>query len=239
MKRHWLAVCVLGVFASGLALAENEPAQPEKAKSTEGKPLKSVFERGSYAFGFNMGRNLASQGIEIDAKIFARGMADALAKQKGLLDDDELETAMQEFQMELRKKVAERQKEMAEKGVAFLEANKKKKGVVTLKSGLQYEVIKEGTGATPKETDTVTTHYHGTLVDGTVFDSSVDRNEPASFPVNMVIAGWTEALQLMKVGSKWRLFIPSKLAYGEDGRPPKIAPNSVLIFEVELIKIGE
>ncbi|MCH7990113.1 MAG: FKBP-type peptidyl-prolyl cis-trans isomerase [Planctomycetes bacterium] len=134
-------------------------------------------------------------------------------------------------------KRAEQAKAAGKKGKDFLAANKKKKGVVTLKSGLQYLVLKQGTGKKPKATDRVKTHYHGTLIDGTVFDSSVQREMPATFPVNGVIKGWIEALQLMNVGSKWKLFIPSELAYGKRGSPPKIAPDSVLIFEIELLGI--
>jgi FKBP-type peptidyl-prolyl cis-trans isomerase FklB len=137
----------------------------------------------------------------------------------------------------LKANQAENASAAGKNGREFLAANKKKKGVVTLKSGLQYQVIKQGTGKTPKATDRVKTHYHGTSIDGTVFDSSVQRKMPATFPVNRVIKGWIEALQLMKVGSKWKLFIPSELAYGRRGSPPKIAPDSVLIFEIELLGI--
>ena len=158
-----------------------------------------------------------------------------------MLSEEEMRTVMTAFQKEMAAKQAEMMKSQGEKnkkeGEAFLAENKKKEGVKTLASGLQYKVIKEGTGKTPKATDKVSTHYQGTLIDGTEFDSSYKRGEPATFPVNGVIPGWTEALQLMKVGSKWQLFVPSKLAYGEKGAGPIIGPNAVLIFTVELLAI--
>ncbi|MCJ7833279.1 MAG: FKBP-type peptidyl-prolyl cis-trans isomerase, partial [Deltaproteobacteria bacterium] len=172
---------------------------------------------------------------------FTKGFKDALSGAKPLLSEEEMRTVMTAFQKEISEKQAEKTKVLGEKnkkeGETFLAENKKKEGVKILTSGLQYKVVKEGTGKKPKATDKVTTHYQGTLIDGTEFDSSYKRGEPAAFPVNGVIPGWTEALQLMKVGSKWQLFVPSKLAYGERGAGPKIGPNAVLIFTVELLSI--
>jgi FKBP-type peptidyl-prolyl cis-trans isomerase FklB len=158
-----------------------------------------------------------------------------------MMTEEEMRTVMNAFRQEMASKQMEKMKTVGDKnkkeGEAFLVENKKKKGVKTLPSGLQYKVIKEGTGKMPKTTDKVSCQYEGTLIDGTVFDSSYKRGEPATFPVNGVIPGWTEALQMMKVGSKWQLFIPSKLGYGERGAGPQIGPNAVLIFTVELISV--
>ncbi len=244
MKWQWLAICGLCVGIAVAARAENESPKKEEApvKAKEGAgELKSLQERASYAIGFSFGSNLRRQQAEIDVKTFAKGLADALGKKESLLTQKDMQDALMEFQQELQAKMINKQKEQAAKnmkeGTAFLEKNGKRKEVTTLKSGLQYEVLKEGEGKTPTAKDTVTTHYHGTLIDGTVFDSSVERKEPASFPVNGVIKGWTEALQLMKVGSKWKLYVPADLAYGKRGSPPDIGPDAVLIFEVELLGI--
>jgi FKBP-type peptidyl-prolyl cis-trans isomerase FklB len=213
--------------------------------------LKDPKQRVSYSIGSDIGGkvggSLKREEIEFDAKALAAGFADALAG-KLALTDAEIGETMKAFQKQMMEKAQAREaqaeardKAAGEKnikeGQAFLAANAKKEGVKVLPSGLQYKVIKSGNGKTPKATDFVKTHYHGTLVDGSVFDSSVERKEPVTFPVNGVIAGWTEALQLMKEGDKWQLFIPAKLAYGEESRPPKITPNSALIFEIELLSI--
>lgn len=204
-------------------------------------PLESTKDKVSYAIGLDIGKNLKAQDIEADPTTIARGIKDALGDAKPLLTDEQIREIFTTFQAELQAKRAERMKVEGEKnlkeGAAFLEANKAKEGVKTLPSGLQYKEITPGTGATPKATDNVTTHYKGTLIDGTEFDSSYKRGEPATFPVNGVIKGWTEALQLMKEGGKWQLFIPAELAYGEQGRPG-IPPNSVLLFDIELVKVG-
>lgn len=203
--------------------------------------LESTKDKVSYAIGLDIGKNLKAQDIEADPATIARGIKDALGDAKPLLTDEQIREIFTTFQAELQAKRAERMKVEGEKnlkeGAAFLEANKAKEGVKTLPSGLQYKEITPGTGATPKATDNVTTHYKGTLIDGTEFDSSYKRGEPATFPVNGVIKGWTEALQLMKEGGKWQLFIPAELAYGEQGRPG-IPPNSVLLFDIELVKVG-
>lgn len=218
-----------------LALAAAPALSAEKAE------LKSQKEKLSYALGMNMGGGLKTNSIEVDVDILAQGLKDALAGKKTLLTEQEARETIMTVQREIQTKMQEKMKAEGEKnkkdGEAFLAANKKKDGVKALPSGLQYKVMTEGKGASPKAADTVTVHYKGTLIDGAEFDSSYKRSEPASFPVNGVIKGWTEALQLMKEGAKWQLFIPANLAYGEQGRPG-IPPNSVLIFEVELIKIG-
>ncbi len=189
-----------------------------------------------------MGGSLKRNSIDVDIDALVKGLKDSLAGGKMLMTEQEQRETLIAFQKEFQAKQQEKMKALAEKnkkeGEAFLEANKKKPGVKVLPSGLQYKVITEGKGASPKDTDTVTVNYRGTLIDGTEFDSSYKRNEPATFPVKGVIKGWTEALLLMKEGSKWQLFIPSNLAYGERGAGSAIGPNATLIFEVELIKIG-
>ena len=212
--------------------------------SAEEKPvLKDQKDKVSYSIGMNIGNNLKKQAIDVNPDALVYGIKDALSGGKALITEQEVNDTLMAFQKEMASKQSERLKELGEKnkkeGEAFLAENKKKEGVITLPSGLQYKVIKEGTGETPKLTDTVTTNYRGTLIDGTEFDSSYRREQPATFPVKGVIPGWTEALQLMKVGSKWQLFTPSNLAYGERGAGRDIGPNTTLIFEVELLSIKE
>jgi FKBP-type peptidyl-prolyl cis-trans isomerase FklB len=206
-----------------------------KTKLADGK------EKLSYSIGVDVGRNLKQQGIDVDPDLLARGLKDALSGRKALMTDDEVREVLMAFQREAMVKQQEHVRQISEKfrkeGEAFLDENGKKDGVVTLPSGLQYQVIEKGKGPSPKATDTVEVHYRGTLTDGTEFDSSYKRGTPATFPVNGVIAGWTEALKIMKVGSKWRLFIPAKLAYGERGAGRDIPPNAALVFEVELLGI--
>ena len=213
---------------------------PVFAKDKE--ELKTDKEKISYALGMNMGTGLKQNSLDVDVDIVAKGIKDVVSGGKTLLTEQEARDIITALQKDMQAKMQEKAKVSAEKnkkeGEAFLAANGKKEGVKTLPDGLQYKVITEGKGKSPKETDTVTVHYRGTLIDGTEFDSSYKRKEPATFPVNGVIKGWTEALQLMKEGSKWQLFIPANLAYGERGAGNMIGPNAVLIFEVELIKIG-
>jgi FKBP-type peptidyl-prolyl cis-trans isomerase FklB len=189
----------------------------------------------------DLGNNLKKQSIDIDPEILLKGVKDALSGEKPLMTEQEIRETVVAFQKEVKMKQEEMAKKAGEKnkkeGDAFLAENKKKEGVKTLASGLQYKVIKAGTGKKPKLTDTVTTHYRGTLIDGTEFDSSYRRGQPVSFPVNGVIPGWTEALQLMEEGAKWQLFIPPQLAYGEQGAAPAIGPHATLIFEVGLISL--
>ncbi len=203
--------------------------------------LKTKKDKVSYSIGLDMGASLKNNEIDVDPNIVARGIKDSLSGGKRLMTDQEVQETLTALRTELIAKQQERQKALAEKnkkeGEAFLAANAKKEGVKTLPSGLQYKVITEGKGKSPKATDTVTVNYRGTLIDGAEFDSSYKRGEPATFQVNGVIKGWTEALQLMKEGSKWQLFIPSNLAYGERGAGGVIGPNATLIFEVELLSI--
>lgn len=212
-----------------------------QVNAEEKKALQTTKEKQSYSIGADIGSKLKAQAIEIDPDTLALGIKDAVSGNKLLLTEQEINETLSTLQKELMEKQAERAKQLAEKnkeeGEAFLFENKKKEGVKTLLSGLQYKVIKEGTGKTPKADDTVVTNYRGTLTDGTEFDSSYKRGQPATFPVKGVIAGWTEALQLMKEGSKWELFIPSNLAYGERGAGNVIGPNAALIFEIELISV--
>jgi FKBP-type peptidyl-prolyl cis-trans isomerase FklB len=198
--------------------------------------LKNQKEKVSYSIGLNLGRNLGSdlkrQSIDVDPNLVAKGIQDALSGANPLLSNEEIQETMVAFQKEMSEKQKQR-------GEAFLAENKKKEGVKTLPSGLQYKVVKAGSGKKPKVNDTVTVHYRGTLMDGTEFDSSFRRGQPANFPVSGVIRGWTEALQLMEEGAKWQLFVPPSLAYGERGAGGLIGPNATLIFDVELISIQE
>jgi len=204
--------------------------------------IKTDKQKTGYSIGVKMGNNLKPFTSDMDIEAFISGIRDQYKGNKLKMSEQEIQTTMQKLQQTMASRKVAEQHQLAEKntqqGKAFLAANKKKPGVKTTKSGLQYKVIKSGSGATPKESDTVTTHYRGTLIDGTEFDSSYSRGKPASFPVNGVIQGWQEALQLMKVGDKWQLYIPAELAYGANGPSPKIGPNATLVFEIELLKIG-
>ena len=212
------------------------------AKTQAPLTLNTPKEKASYAIGMNIGKNLKRDSVEIDTAVFYRALKDALAGNKLLLTDEQAKAALTALQTEVRAKEETKLKTAAVEnkkiGDAFLAANKTKEGVVTLPSGLQYKIIKAGTGPKPAADDTVLCHYRGSLVDNTEFDSSYKRGEPLKIPVGGVIKGWTEAIQLMPVGSKWQLFIPSDLGYGDRGAPGSpIGPNSTLIFEVELISI--
>jgi len=203
----------------------------------------NLQQKASYSYGVDIASRLKQQGIDLDIRAFDRGITDAYNGSELALDDETRMQAKTGFQAELRDKLANQVAGVAAAHLAlgekFLEENGKKPGVITTESGLQYKIITTGDGAQPKATDTVTTHYVGTLIDGRVFDSSVKRGTPASFPVKGVIKGWTEALQLMHVGDKWQLFIPSDLAYGATKRSELIEANSTLIFELELLSIKE
>ncbi len=242
MQLRWISSIAAGLLvATSAARAQQAPKGGEEIPAASNGPLKTLKQRSSYAIGLDIGQNLKTQGIDIDPDVFAKGVTDALGGGKSLMTKEEIAATMLELQKTVGAKQKDRfvneSKKNKTEGDTFLAENTKKAGVKTLPSGLQYRVVKEGAGATPKLTDTVTTHYRGALLDGTVFDSSYDRKQPASFPVNKVIKGWTEALQLMKVGDKWQLFIPSDLAYGEHGAGEDIPPNATLVFDIELLDI--
>lgn len=229
MKR--LTICLSGVLVASIGLAQDK-AQPQ---------LKDQKEKASYSIGHELGASLKKGNMEVNTDILMRGLKDGVTGAKSVLTEEQIKETMTAFQKEMMDKQQAAQKKQGEENAAagkkFLEENKKKDGVKTTASGLQYKVLKEGTGESPKETDTVVTNYKGTLLDGTEFDSSYKRNEPATFPVNRVIKGWTEALMLMKPGAKYQLWIPSELGYGERGVGKDIGPNSTLVFEVELVSI--
>ena len=227
MKRYIIPTIIFGLMAA-------------TTHAQDKLDLKDPKQRASYSIGADIGNNFKRQDIQVDAKALAAGISDAIAG-KPALTEAEMKAVLNEFRKDMMAKMEAKQKVSGEKNVkegeAFLAANAKKEGIKTTASGLQYKVLKSGTGPSPKATESVKVHYQGTLIDGTVFDSSIERGEPVTFGVGDVIPGWTEALQLMKVGDKWQLFIPSKLAYGERSAGPKITPNSTLIFEVELLSI--
>ncbi|WP_050023914.1 FKBP-type peptidyl-prolyl cis-trans isomerase [Verrucomicrobium sp. BvORR034] len=236
-----------------IALSLAAPLRAQETKSTEAKPAETaaapapvidaaLLEKVSYFYGTQMGGQFQEMGVQINVDSLAAGVKDAIDKKEPKYSREELMATMGQFEQAMNAKIQKEMGEAASKnsqeGEKFLAENGKRPGVTTTASGLQYEVIKKAEGAKPKAEDVVTVHYVGTLINGTEFDSSVKRGEPANFPLNQVIAGWTEGLQLMTVGSKYKLFVPSKLAYGEQGSPRAIGPNSTLIFEVELLKIG-
>jgi FKBP-type peptidyl-prolyl cis-trans isomerase FklB len=223
MKSIVLTVVAL-CFAASI-FAEDKPPQ-----------LKDLKDKASYSIGLNFGFNFKRQNVDLNTDTFAAGFKDAMTGRKPLMSEQEVRDTLIAFESDLQQKQTAVGKKNAADAEKFLADNKSKEGVKTTASGLQYKVVKEGSGAQPKASDTVTVNYRGTLIDSTEFDSSYKRGQPASFPVGGVIPGWTEALQLMKVGSTYQLFIPANLAYGEQGRPG-IPPNSVLIFQVELMDV--
>jgi len=217
-------------------------AQHSFAAATQATKLTDTKDKISYSIGVDVGKSIQKQKIEINSESFLAGFKDGQADKLTLMTEEEIRQTLMALQTQMLEKHKNLAKEQATKNLAegekFLTENKKQKGIVTLPSGLQYRVIKEGNGTAPKATDTVTTHYRGKLINGTEFDSSYSRGEPANFAVNGVIPGWIEALQLMKPGAKWELFVPAKLAYGENSPSQLIGPNSTLLFEVELLKVG-
>ena len=226
--RKWILAAAIGLLASFAAAAQDAPE------------LKTDKDKFSYALGMNFGENFRNQGLDLDLAVFAKALAESFNGGKTAMTDREMQTLLATAVQEIRKKQAAQQAEKGaaaqKEGEAFLAANKTKEGVVTLPSGLQYKILKAGTGEKPTPDDTVVCNYKGTLINGTEFDASEKHGGPATFPVKGVIAGWTEALQLMPTGSKWQLFVPSSLAYGAQG-PGDIGPNATLIFEVELVSI--
>ncbi len=200
------------------------------------KSIKTEEEKYSYAIGYQFAQNLKGQNVTVSDEALAQAVKDVLSDKDPKITEQQMQESMQKMYESRRAKMEKEAEENKTKGASFLEENKGKEGVKTTESGLQYKILSEGDGKKPKESDTVSVHYKGTLIDGKEFDSSYKRNQPAEFPVKAVIPGWTEALQLMKTGAKYQLWIPSELAYGERGRP-NIPPNSVLVFEVELLDI--
>ncbi len=245
MKWYYTTAIVCTLLLAAQQLSAQQPAKtapaaepPAPAAAKLNPSFKTFKEQSSYAVGLDIARNLKAQGLDIDAAMVAKGFADAFGNGKPILSDKELQATMVQFQNEAAAKAQEMFAKVAEKnkkeGAAFLAENKKKEGVKTTASGLQYKILKQGTGAAPKPDDVVTTHYRGTFLDGTEFDSTYRTNQPATFPVSSVIKGWKEALQAMRVGDKWQLFVPSDLAYGPQGRD-EIPPNATLVFEIELL----
>ena len=234
-----IIVFALAFLLVGLVACRKAGADPAKPLTKES--LDNQKKKVSYAIGLDIGQNFKSRGMDIDLAILYQGMMDSQKTGKPLLAPEEIQKVMTQFQQDMMK--IEQEKRMAQgqgnkaKEEAFLKENSQKPGVKVTASGLQYKVITEGTGPRPKESDTVRVHYRGTLLDGTEFDSSYKRNQPAVFPLKGIIKGWTEALQLMTVGSKYQIVLPSSLAYGEQGAGQVIGPNATLIFEVELLGI--
>jgi FKBP-type peptidyl-prolyl cis-trans isomerase len=254
-------ILAVGILLMGNALAQQTPASTTKpattakpgttaaahtstaAKSTQTLTLKTQKDKVSYAIGMNIGQGMKKDSVDIDPAILERGLKDALTGAKPLMTEAEAVSVMTDLRNQMTKKKEAEAQQMGtankQAGQQFLAANKTKEGVVTLPSGLQYKVLKEGTGPKPTAADTVVCNYRGTLIDGKEFDSSFKRGQPATFPVGQVIKGWTEALQLMPVGSKWQLFVPADLAYGERSPSPDIGPNATLIFDIDLLSIQE
>jgi FKBP-type peptidyl-prolyl cis-trans isomerase FklB len=248
MRSILILVAAITLFVSSCQQAKEQKAQPAEKKEITKADLKTEDDNISYSLGFSMGSRFIRDGLEINLEVFQEGMKDGFTGSKQILTEEEMQKTMMALQQKMMaKRQTEHMKEMEErknlgeankeKGEKFLEANKAKEGVITLESGLQYKILKKGTGASPKATDIVKCHYKGTTIDGEEFDSSYKRGEPATFALNKVIKGWTEGLQLMKEGGKWEFFVPPELAYGEMGSGPHIGPNEVLIFEVELLGI--
>jgi FKBP-type peptidyl-prolyl cis-trans isomerase FklB len=238
MKKLPLVALATGIVLAGQLFAADAPKAdkaPAAAASAADKSLATQQQKASYAVGLNVGQRFKSDAIPLDNDAFFKGFKDGVAGANPALSQDEIKQVMESFLKEVSARAQENAGKAKKSGEEFLAANKGKEGVQTLASGLQYKVLKEGPGPIPKKTDTVKVNYKGSLPDGHEFDSSKDG--PVEFPIDGVIPGWTEALQKMKVGSKWQLFIPADLAYGEEGRPPVIPPNSPLVFEVELLSI--
>jgi FKBP-type peptidyl-prolyl cis-trans isomerase FklB len=229
-------MALIGLLLMGANAIAQEP--PQVVTLDQGST--GLKDAKSYALGWKVGKDMSGAGLDgtdFDINEFADGFVDALSK-KAKLNNEQLEAAFGVLKERIQKKMIDAARKNLEKANDFLKTNKDQEGVQTTKSGLQYLVLKSGKGKTPTLTSVVKVHYEGKLLDGTIFDSSVERNEPAQFPVNQVIAGWTEALQRMKVGDKWKLFVPPGLAYGEQGSPPDIGPNELLVFEVELLDVN-
>jgi len=233
----------LRLFAVMIMLTYLAGCAPEEASSASELKLDTPKNRISYTIGVNIGQDFKSQNMDVDPDLLLMGLKDTLSGKELQLTEEEMVQEIQNFQQEMQAKMAAEMEEKAAEnkasGEAFLAENAKQEGVVVTESGLQYKIIEPGQGDSPGPADVATVHYRGTLIDGTQFDSSYDRGQPASFPVGGVIAGWSEALQLMKPGAKWQLSIPAELAYGERGAGQDIGPNSTLLFDVELISVEQ
>jgi len=235
---------VLAVIAMNPLHGEDDGAQDPSITTNmsddtaKGEVPADVMKDGSYALGVRIGNDIIGQRMPIDREAFLEGLTAVMNEQELRLSEEELTLAMMDFHNHAMEVMRQQRDELKDKGVLLLETNKEREEVTVTESGLQYEVLQEGEGENPQATDWVTVHYEGTHVDGRVFDSSYERGEPSSFPLNRVIAGWTEGLQLMKPGAKYRFWIPSELAYGKSGKAPSIEPNEMLMFDVELISIG-
>lgn len=225
MKRNLLFAMLLATLSVCAYSAE------KKSDITSSK------QKFSYAIGFQIGQSLKRDGLDVDVNAMSQAIEDVLSGSKLKLSTEDMQAAIEEFQKKQMKEMNAQAEKNKKAGEEFLAANKKKEGIHVTESGLQYKIIKKGSGKKPKATDTVEVHYKGTLINGEVFDSSYGRGEPTTFPVNRVIKGWQEALTLMSEGSKWEIYVPSDLAYGEKGAGGKIGPNETLIFEVELLKV--
>ncbi len=245
MKRILILFAVAGLFVSSCDKMQPQKPNPAAENEITRADLKTEDDKQSYSLGFSMGTNIKKRGeLKINIDIFQQGVRDGLTDSNPLLTEDEIKRTMIEMKAKKRAEYMTKMEERRnqgeanrERGAAFLEANKAKEGVVVLESGLQYKILKKGSGASPKATDTVKCHYKGTTIDGKEFDSSYKRAEPATFALSRIIKGWTEGLQLMKQGGKWQFFIPPELAYGERGAGRDVGPNEVLLFEVELLGI--
>ncbi len=251
--KYFMVGCVaLSLVACGNESEKAAEVEAEVVPAAESSEiaLESVEQRLSYMVGDNMAQQFIRDGVELDLEALTAGINDAIAGKESRLSEEQVQQTIATLQERAQQRQAEQQAELAKlaaeaaekniaEGNAYLKDNGAKEGVVTTESGLQYKELTAGDGATPTDTDTVSVHYRGTLIDGTEFDSSYSRNAPAVFPVNGVIPGWTEALQLMNVGDKWELTIPSDLAYGTGGTGGTIGPNAVLVFEVELLEVVE
>lgn len=239
MKRY---LVTLLMFAVAAPLAAQEPAKKEPAKKpapAAPSGLKTDKQKFSYTAGQQVGQNVKRQNFEFDPKAFALGVQDALSNAKPKLTQEQMRSVVESFQKQAVAKREAEAKNNLQAGQTFLEANKKKEGVTTLPSGVQYKVVQEGSGKQPTKTDTVSVHYRGTLTDGKEFDSSYARKEPAVFQVNQVIRGWQEVVPLMKEGAKWHVVIPPDMAYGAQGAGSAIGPNQTLVFDIELVKVHE
>jgi FKBP-type peptidyl-prolyl cis-trans isomerase FklB len=244
MKKQLCWIVILALILSPFTAAVAKETKADDKKPASKLELKTEEQKVSYSIGFQIGTSLERGGFDVDMDIVVAAMKEVLAGKEPQMTEEEMRTIMMEFQQKMmQKRQAEQEKaikENLEKANAFLEENGKKKGVTTLESGLQYKVLEKGKGETPVDGKMVSTHYKGTLIDGTEFDSSYKRDKPFEFMVpGRVIKAWNEAIQLMKVGDKWQLFVPPALGYGERGSGPNIPPNSLLIFEIELLEVKD